>query len=684
MPGEDKLLHLQGVYNTLYSATTRPDFRFVVSRYFIDEWVPLLGPSLAWLIVGLRQQCFWNRRRDWCIVDKATLARETALDERTIERCFKKPFSDWFIVDVSHRYQYRSQIGKKVRDKNRYQLLLDEPLSPRHQIGLAALLHELAPANTEPLLAALAALDALLALPHLSDKITYTGPLLQPIQRRTVLEVVADTLAINLADLAGDERVILLDQRCSELHNLIVQPNKIYVGWQYFRLEWVRLLGHALAWVIIYLRRHCFWDEASGELRDTLTVYKKNLAAAINQTPRNLANLMDNPYAPLFFTTSNPADPAQEPATPRKEPRNRPTLYQVRMVDEPLTPGDQQQVATTLRQRLRDEFYGQDPENGQLNLFPMLDRLSNRQDFAYGQVPEKMPVNYRKECRLEEDLSEKMPQHAGPLIGKNAATLKDSLLIPSESEKIQQQQIQPAVAAKSIGLEMMLDDLSVQEPARSKLLANPDLTVVKVGAWFLYAETQPNLTDPQSYVIKRLLANDPPPKEFLTFARLDDVTWSLFEEAAQALRTGQPLTTTIAPELLDTFVSWAEFYAGLDPAETKYLLSLPKTEADLTAGPPAAIDQSQQPSDPRRDLAHNLWRATLAQLQLQMTRQTFDTWLKPTEVLDYRESVFVIDAKSAFAKDWLENKLVKTIELALTNVVGEPTRVRFALRERFS
>jgi hypothetical protein len=96
-----------------------------------------------------------------------------------------------------------------------------------------------------------------------------------------------------------DERIILLIS-AARTYNLIVQPNKIYVGWQYFRLEWVRLLGHALAWVIIYLRRHCFWDETSGELRDTLTVYKKNLAAAINQTPRNLANLMDNPYAPFF------------------------------------------------------------------------------------------------------------------------------------------------------------------------------------------------------------------------------------------------------------------------------------------------------------------------------------------------------------------------------------------------
>ncbi|NJN96839.1 MAG: hypothetical protein HC875_23400 [Anaerolineales bacterium] len=416
MPGEDKLFHLHGVYNTLYNATTRPDFRFVVSRYFIDEWVPLLGPSLAWLVVGLRQQCFWNHRRDWCIVDKATLSRETALDERTIERCFKKPYSAWFVIEVSHRYQYRTQIGKKVRDKNRYQLLLDEPLSPRHQLGLAALIRELAPADTEPLTAALSVLDTLISLPHLTDKISHTGSVPDNLSRRSVLEIVADTLALDLAGMSADAQLVKLDQRCAELYNLIVQPNKIHVGWQYFRLEWVRLLGHALAWVVIYLRRHCYWDEASGELRDTLSLYKKELAAAINQTPRNLANLMDNPYAALFFTTPD----ADEAAT-GSEPRNKPTLYRVRMVDEPLTPTDQEQVAQTLRQRVQADYYGQNVENGQLNLFPILDRLSNRQNFAYGHVPEKMPSGEPKESRLENgsaekcrnmicQLAEKMPQ----------------------------------------------------------------------------------------------------------------------------------------------------------------------------------------------------------------------------------------------------------------------------------
>lgn len=678
MPGDDKLLHLQGVYNTLYNATTRPDFRFVVSRYFIDEWVPLLGPSLAWLIVGLRQQCFWNRRRDWCIVDKATLSRETALDERTIERCLKKPFSNWFVIEVSHRYQYRTQLGKKVRDKNQYQLLLDEPLSPRHQTGLAVLIREIAPSGVEPLDAALAIVEKLLALPHLTDKITHTDPIPVDLRRRSVLEVVTDTLGINLTDSVADERVLKLNQRCAELYNLIVQPNKIYVGWQYFRLEWVHLLGHALAWVVIYLRRHCYWDEANGELRDTLTVYKKELAAAINQTPRNLANLMDNPYASLFFTTPD----SGKAENPGKEARNKPTMYQVRMVDEPLTPADQQQVSDTLRKRLQNEYYGQNPENGQLNLFPILDRLSNRQNFAYGQIPEKMPPGEPKDCRLENDSPEKMPQHSFLAIGKNAATLKDSLEVPSESRNIEQQQIQPTAVIKSSGLELILNDLSVQEPARSKLLANPDLTVAKVGAWFLYAETQPNLIDPQGYVIKRLLANDPPPPAFVEFARLDDATWTLFEATASTLRTGHPLVSPLPPALVEVFVSWADIYAGLEPAKTKYLLSLscesatenePSSTANLLLG---------LSGDSNRDQAQSLWGAALTQLQPQMTKQTFDTWLKQTEVLDYHESEFVIDAKSAFAKDWLENRLIKTIEAVLTSIVGKPTRVRFALSEK--
>ena len=672
MLGDKQTLHLQGVYNTLYNATTRPDFKFAVTRYFIDEWLPLLGPSMAWLIVGLRQQCFWNQRRDWCIVDKATLARETALDERTIERCLKKPLSHWFVVEITHRYRYRSQIGKKVRDKNRYHLLLDEPLSPRHQIGLTNLLHQMLLEKAESLDVGLAAVQSILTLPDLIDKISYTGKIPKDLPRRTILELVEDALNIRLSDYAADERIAELDRRCAQLYNLIVQPNKIYVGWQYFRLAWVGLLGHALAWLVIYMRRHCFWDETSGELRDHFTAYKKDLAGAIGQTTRNLANLIENPHADLFFTT--PKDNETDATANRS--RNQPTTYKIRMVDEPLTPADQQQVALELRQRLEGDVFGRDVENGQLNLFPILDRLSSRQNFAYGQVSEKMPLSEAKDRRLVETSPEKMSQHESGANGKNAATLNDSLELTHTKERQKQQNGHAAVDTK--GVELLLHDLSVQEPTRSKILANSDITVAKIGAWFLYAETQPGLFDPRSYVIKRLLANDAPPPEFLAFARLDDATWHLFETIIERLRLGQTQPATIAPEFIETFVNWAHVYANLDPAETYHLLTRSEQPALL---PPDPLEYEPSASDSTLTLARDQWQATLAQLRLQMAKQTFDNWLKQTEVLTVQDDVFVIDAKNAYAKEWLENRLVKSIERTLTGVVGQPMAVRFVLSE---
>lgn len=694
MADNDKMLTLHGVYNTLYSALTRPDFKFAVTRYFIDEWAPLLGPSLAWLIVGLRQHCYWNQRRDWCIIDKASLSRDTALNERTIERCLKKPFSGWFVTEVKHRYRYRTQIGKKVRDKNRYQLLLDDPLSPRHQLGLANLLKQTAqmhgaPAVAEaapprdappgdPLELGLAVVQALLDTPHLTDKISYSGKLPRTIQRRTILELVEEALDFKLSRYADDPRLAELDRRATQLYNQIVQPNKVYIGWQYFRLQWLPLLGHALAWFVIYLRRSCFWDEASGELRDTYTGYKKELAAAIGQTPRNLANLMENPYAPLFFSIIDPPEAEAAEAKKRKRPRNAPTVYRVRLVDEPLTPDDQQRVATELQQRLQGELYGLDPESGQLNLFPIFDRSSGRQNFAYGQAAEKMSPSDPKIRRLDQQPPEKMPQLSPALSGKIAATLDDSPILSDVEQRLEKQE---RSAAELKGLKILLDDLSVQEPALSKLLADPNLTIARIGAWILYAETQPGLREPHSYVIKRLLAGDPPPAEFVAFARLDDAVWLLFEETAFRLRAGQPLSRQMSSNLVETFIDWAKIYAGLEPAETRYLLEhyVAAPDGGSQRGGPLGGEETQ---GRERETAQALWNAALDQLRLQMAKQTFNNWLQPTELYDYQENLFVIDAKTPYAKAWLENRLLKTVERALSGVVGAPTQVQFVVVER--
>ena len=69
----------------------------------------------------------------------------------------------------------------------------------------------------------------------------------------------------------------------------------------------------------------------------------------------------------------------------------------------------------------------------------------------------------------------------------------------------------------------------------------------------------------------------------------------------------------------------------------------------------------------------NNWQACKDQLQLQMTKATFDTWLKKTELLTVENNIYTIAVKNNKTKDTLENRLKKQIERALGNVMGDDT-----------
>jgi chromosomal replication initiator protein len=77
--------------------------------------------------------------------------------------------------------------------------------------------------------------------------------------------------------------------------------------------------------------------------------------------------------------------------------------------------------------------------------------------------------------------------------------------------------------------------------------------------------------------------------------------------------------------------------------------------------------------------AKKIWNATLGELELQMTRATFDTWLKDSRLLSYEEGEFVVGVRNDYAKDWLENRLKDTILRALTSILGEEAQVRFVV-----
>jgi len=78
--------------------------------------------------------------------------------------------------------------------------------------------------------------------------------------------------------------------------------------------------------------------------------------------------------------------------------------------------------------------------------------------------------------------------------------------------------------------------------------------------------------------------------------------------------------------------------------------------------------------------AKEIWQAALGELELQMTKATFDTWLKNTSLISYEDGTFVIGVPSAYAKDWLENRLLTTIKRTLNSLAGRSVEVKFAVR----
>ena len=76
---------------------------------------------------------------------------------------------------------------------------------------------------------------------------------------------------------------------------------------------------------------------------------------------------------------------------------------------------------------------------------------------------------------------------------------------------------------------------------------------------------------------------------------------------------------------------------------------------------------SSIPADPD---ARSLWSTVLADLQTQLPRPTFDTWLKPTTGVAFRGDQLIVVAPTAFAMEWLERRMFQALQSTLERAAG--------------
>lgn len=78
--------------------------------------------------------------------------------------------------------------------------------------------------------------------------------------------------------------------------------------------------------------------------------------------------------------------------------------------------------------------------------------------------------------------------------------------------------------------------------------------------------------------------------------------------------------------------------------------------------------------------AYQVWQATLGQLQLQLERPTFDTWVRDTRALSYEDGVLVVGVHNAFAQSYLEGRMYGDIQRTASAVARRTVTLRFVVQ----
>ena len=77
----------------------------------------------------------------------------------------------------------------------------------------------------------------------------------------------------------------------------------------------------------------------------------------------------------------------------------------------------------------------------------------------------------------------------------------------------------------------------------------------------------------------------------------------------------------------------------------------------------------------------NLWSQVLEQLQLQLSRPTFETWIKTASAEQFENNCLVIRTPNPFARNWLQKYYVKTIADVLQNILEHPVDIHIVIAQ---
>jgi chromosomal replication initiator protein len=77
--------------------------------------------------------------------------------------------------------------------------------------------------------------------------------------------------------------------------------------------------------------------------------------------------------------------------------------------------------------------------------------------------------------------------------------------------------------------------------------------------------------------------------------------------------------------------------------------------------------------------AKQLWQAVLGDMQVRLSKNAFENWLRPTSLVAFENDVATIAAPNTFGATTLESRYSVEIAKVLSDIIGRPVKVRFTV-----
>ena len=613
---------------------TQPSLSVLITWYFRDKWLSILKPTLALMVVYLRAQCFYNPKtkelRDTCVADWKRISRLVGVSDRQVRRLRRHPQLSRFLHPIENTQQEHT---------TRVQVAMHhEPLAPQDQARIQAMITKDGPYHTNPETGQLDILVQLKADQHSGHFCTSgTSP-------------------------AG--------QICTQ-DGRFCTPGNDHSG------HFCTSGGH-----------FCTQTRQALQVLFYASTGSTAQPAVADPTPQ-----ASHDGSQCDAAAALPAEWRDALERARNNRDRVSTLARI-AVDLGLVDSAQTIDRRQLGRLMKGQ--AQSAQEGAHRLACVIRAMAQESTFAATTVDAEIAnpvegspvvaVPVDQCCPTPSPIAAQAGRHiAGRATAVQAGPNGNSFKTTTECSGPLASAARQGVA--NVGLGALLDRLNIQGSNRARIEATS--SYADALGWTLYTATQPNLNqNPQGFIVRRLIAGERPPKAYQTLVALPLEAIARFREAVRYSRL-QPRDIPEAQSHL--FQLWAGRFPWQHSAQDDGLAPLlgpveatPALNVPTESVPPANDkDDGQEPDGdtftlPGTDLdGGHVWQQALQELEMQMTRATFDQWLRGTWVGPSSDNGLIVYARDGYAVDWLRARLCSPIRRTVNGIVGHEVPIEF-------